>query len=124
MSCGRLSSFWKSSTSNTENIEIMSATFKTTIEKDGEDCPVEVEYSYTKGCRGSRDSLGGVRGAGPPLEPDEPPEIEIVSVCAADGTDYEGDLTERERKAITNECFGDVRDRYREAMEAHGGEAD
>lgn len=30
--------------------------------------------------RGSRDSLGGIRGAGPPLEPDDPAEIEITRI--------------------------------------------
>ena len=35
---------------------------------------MEVEYEYTKACRGARDSYGV------PLEPDEPEDIEIETV--------------------------------------------
>lgn len=40
----------------------------------------DVDYKYWPATRGLRDSLNGVMGAGPPLEPDEPAEIEIVDV--------------------------------------------
>ena len=39
---------------------------------------VEVEIEYTPACRGARDSCGGVRGAGPPLEPDTPASLEFI----------------------------------------------
>lgn len=42
--------------------------------------PVEVSYKLHKGSKGARDSLCGIRGAGPPLEPDTDPEIEILDV--------------------------------------------
>jgi hypothetical protein len=51
-----------------------------TLSRDNKDIEVLVTYTYDKGSKGCRDSLGGVRGAGPPLEPDEPPSIEIESV--------------------------------------------
>ena len=41
---------------------------------------VDVDYVFHAGCRGKRDSLGGKANAGPPLEPDDEPEIEILSV--------------------------------------------
>ena len=41
---------------------------------------LEIEFTYFKGCKGHRDSLNGVRGAGPPLEPDEPELIEIETI--------------------------------------------
>jgi len=41
---------------------------------------LEVEYRYYKGYHGAHDSFGGKAGAGPALEPDEPPEIELVEV--------------------------------------------
>jgi hypothetical protein len=46
--------------------------------------PVEVELDMIPGSRGSRDSLGGVRGAGPPLEPDEPATAEVIGVVVLD----------------------------------------
>lgn len=39
-----------------------------------------IEYVYHKGRRGARDSFMGKAGAGPQIEPDEEPEIEIQSV--------------------------------------------
>lgn len=42
--------------------------------------PLEVRYTFYPACQGARDSLGGVRGAGPPLEPDEPASVEIDDV--------------------------------------------
>ena len=55
---------------------------------DGErEIPVVVEYRYHAGRRGARDTLCGVRGAGPPLEPDEPSEIELISVKEANGNE-------------------------------------
>src|SRR5688572_28893482 len=39
---------------------------------------LKVEWSLYPGCRGARDSCGGVAGAGPALEPDEPAELEFI----------------------------------------------
>ena len=39
-----------------------------------------VSYEYHRACKGAMDSLGGIIGAGPPLEPDEPAYVEICSV--------------------------------------------
>ena len=102
----------------------MSFTFTTTLERDRrvreddvtDEISVEVTYDYSRGCRGARDSLGGVRGAGPPLEPDEPPSVEIISVMDADGNDY--DLTNNERERIEEECFQDHQDGYEADQEA------
>lgn len=69
---------------------------------DGEDFPVTVEFTVIPGRRGLRDSLGGVRGAGPPLEPDEPPSVEIESVV--DGAGNEVEMTEKDEDRIINEC--------------------
>jgi hypothetical protein len=52
-------------------------TFETELDVN---LPVVVNYTFTSASRGARDSLGGKRGAGPPLEPDEPAEVEIESV--------------------------------------------
>jgi hypothetical protein len=87
-------------------------TLETTIEREctfmGSDVmrevPLLVEYTYHQGCRGERDSLCGVRGAGPPIEPDEPPYIELDSVTDADsGSEIE--LTDTESNRIRDECI-------------------
>jgi len=53
--------------------------FKTEIDRGEERIGVLVEYDYTPGQRGERDSYGA------PLEPDEAPDIEIESVIPEDG---------------------------------------
>lgn len=47
---------------------------------------VEVTYSYIPPSRGARDSLGGIPGAGAPLEPDDPAEI-VVDAVEVNGVD-------------------------------------
>jgi hypothetical protein len=66
------------------------------------DIDVEVSYVYHRAYKGARDSIGGVRNAGPPLEPDEPAYIEITSVKGInDGQEYE--LTPDEQSDIEAE---------------------
>ena len=45
---------------------------------------LNVEYDYFPFRRGMRDSLGGVRGAGPPLEPDEPASVDINAITSTE----------------------------------------
>lgn len=49
-----------------------------TIELDS--IELDVRYLYTPPCRGLRDSLNGIPGAGPPLTPDEDECVELESV--------------------------------------------
>ncbi len=53
-----------------------------------EHLPVKVTGTYVPAERGARDSLGGIRGAGPPLEPDVPAHIEDMAVVAYIGTEF------------------------------------
>lgn len=65
----------------------------------GHEHEITVEIDYNRPCRGRRDSLCGVPGAGPPLEPDDPGGCEVV--CARDEDGKEVELTdEEERDAI------------------------
>ena len=50
---------------------------------------VEVTGTYVPPSRGARDSLGGIAGAGPALEPDEPPDFEIDTVKDMHGKEVE-----------------------------------
>lgn len=47
---------------------------------DDEDVPIEIDFVYYPPERGARDSLGGKTGAGPPLEPDTPADMEVTAV--------------------------------------------
>ena len=78
----------------------------TTIYCDADDNSHEivVHFTYFPGCRGARDSLGGKRGAGPPLEPDEDPEIEINKVIDKT-TGEEVELDESQLDCINQECW-------------------
>lgn len=49
------------------------------VQRDGQDQEVEVTFDYTPASKGKRDSLCGVPNAGPPLEPDEPENLDLVS---------------------------------------------
>ncbi len=77
---------------------------ETYIEDDGgKELAVTVHYNYHTGCKGARDSCGGVRGAGPPLEPDDPPEVEIERVVGRDGKELE--LADDVLEALRELCF-------------------
>lgn len=54
-------------------------------EETGEETTYTVEYTFYKGCRGSRDSYGV------PLEPDDPAEIEITRVTDESGSEVDPD---------------------------------
>jgi len=69
-----------------------------TVEREVE---VEVKFDFTPACRGARDSCGGVRGAGPPLEPDTPESWEFVK-ATLDGKEIEltrSEIKEAEQQA-------------------------
>ena len=68
-----------------------------TVDRDGEDFEVVADVEYHRAYRGQRDSCGGVRGAGPPLEPDEPAGFEIGSVTDGDGNAIDVDKKLEER---------------------------
>jgi hypothetical protein len=101
---------------------------KTTIEwnqETGEERDITVTYIYHSASRGARDSLGGVRGAGPPLEPDEPECVEIESVMMHSTTpndpkaveDITDQLSDKQIAWLEEECLDDVRESYNAAME-------
>jgi len=82
-------------------------TYETTIQRDDEEIKLEITYSTYKGCRGARDSCGGKAGAGPALEPDEEPSIEIESVIDME-TGFDFELTRAEENKIENEIWDNV----------------
>lgn len=73
----------------------------------------EIQYRYVPGRRGSRDSLGGVRGAGPPLEPDDPAECEVTGAMVSSplGTNHiYGLLSDDQLSALADACLEDHQD--------------
>jgi hypothetical protein len=72
--------------------------------RDEDEIEVVVEYIYHRAYHGARDSLGGVRGAGPPLEPDEPAGIEIESVTDEHNKEYVETLSEDELLRLEDEA--------------------
>lgn len=73
---------------------------------------MDVEYEYTKACRGARDSYGV------PLEPDEPEDIEVETVSIG-GEDVTAMLKKEVFAeivdAITDELKEYNKDNFREA---------
>lgn len=62
------------------------------------DQDITVNFEVSAGCKGMRDSLGGVRGAGAQLTPDEDPELKILSITNEAGEEIE--LTDDETEAV------------------------
>lgn len=76
---------------------------ETYLERDGKELAVVVHYTFWPGCRGARDSIGGVPNAGPPLEPDEPPSVEIERVTDKAGVELE--VSDSEADELQDRCF-------------------
>jgi hypothetical protein len=74
--------------------------------QEGEEIELTVRafYNHYTGSHGARDSICGIRNAGPALEPDEPPEIEIVKAMDLE-TKQIIDLTNSEEKNIIQEIW-------------------
>ena len=69
-----------------------------------------MKYTYHRAVRGARDSLGGVRGGGPPLEPDEPAHCEVdavrISPCGGLGQEEISHfLSDGQIEALGEECM-------------------
>lgn len=72
---------------------------------------VEAEYDFYPGCRGAREQYGV------PLEPDEPPMVEVHSVrLAATGEAIE--LTDEEYEELERLAWADHEGRVEDAMMA------
>jgi hypothetical protein len=80
-------------------------------DENDEEIDVDVYYTFYMGCRGARDSLGGVRGAGPPLEPDDEPEIEINKIINTK-TKEEVELTDRDTDLLLEKCWEHLNNSY------------
>jgi hypothetical protein len=63
--------------------------------------PVTVEYDYTPYRKGSSEYRGG-----PPIEPDEGPDVEICAVTDANGEEVQ--LLDGDLDKIIEACFADV----------------
>ncbi len=73
------------------------------ITRGDEAIAVSVEWKYYPPHRGMRDSLCGKAGAGPQLEPDDPPELEFLRAFDAKGEEIE--LTRNEIKEAEDEAW-------------------
>lgn len=82
-------------------------TFDYELDRDDGPLLVTVTGYYSSPTRGARDSLGGRRGCGPALEPDEPEDFEIESVVDSSGRPVE-DLTDAEVNLIVKHGIREV----------------
>jgi hypothetical protein len=64
--------------------------------------PITVEFKYYRASRGARDGR-----CGPPIEPDDPAEIEIVDVYNSI-TRHEIDLSRKEEEDVLQQCWDEV----------------
>lgn len=69
------------------------------LERETEDILLEIHYEYHKAIRGHRNSLGV------PEEPDDPEEIEIISITQS-GKPFQ--VTDKELKDIETACWKDL----------------
>lgn len=67
-----------------------------------EDDELVIEFTAYAGCRGARDKYGV------PLEPDDPPELEIISVKKSNGDEFEPD--EELNKKLEAKCWEHLAD--------------
>jgi hypothetical protein len=92
---------------------ILHTTIEWPSDDTGAERGLEVRFTYHRAIRGQRDSLGGVRGAGPPLEPDEPAMVEVDKALMDDPTfhdrtaktDIWDDLSKAEQERIEAQCL-------------------
>ncbi len=76
----------------------------------GEDTELTVIWTHYPAYCGQRDSLGGVRGAGPPLEPDDPEELEFIQALDSQGKEVDLPTHEIKRakemawEQLANQC--------------------
>ena len=84
------------------------------IDRDGDDVELIADVTYHRARKGARDSLCGVRGAGPPLEPDEPASFEIGSVTDGVGNEIDVDkkLEQRIYEEADEQVQNDADDRF------------
>lgn len=83
--------------------QLIEATFTYTLDRPEGQLQVTVKGNYHPASRGQRDSLGGMAGMGPALEPDEGEEFEIDSVTDQFGNDVE--ITPEEEELLTQAFF-------------------
>lgn len=97
--------------------------FQVNGETDSCEREITVEYQYSRGSHGHRDSYGQQ------MEPDEPPSVEITKVLLPSPgpvnrnatEDILDELSELQRERIEILCFEDVAERYeREQEERYG----
>lgn len=68
---------------------------------------LKIEWIYYPPCRGARDSCGGVAGAGPALEPDDPAELEFIKAYD-EQTGEEVELTESEQDTAREKAWEEM----------------
>ena len=77
-------------------------TYETFLIRDDKDLIISVEYGYSKGLRGQRDSMGV------PLEPDDDEAIEIIEVTSSGQTI---ELSKAEESEIEEELWEHILDK-------------
>ena len=72
---------------------------------------LEIEYTYHPPYKGARDSLAGIPGAGPPLEPDEEEYFEFARISHK-GEDITDLISESALDKIEEQLWGDSDDYF------------
>ena len=77
-----------------------------TMDATIKDAELEVQYKFYPARRGARDSFMGKRGSGPQLEPDEPADVDILSIK------FNGEEVE-----LTDECYDTLQEKIIQSIE-------